>query len=768
MPRRRRAAKNSPSAGATSAPRFGSGKKPSQEKERKKAEQASQAEQGRAVSFTEQAPEGGFAAALRRLTGDFASRPERFFTSSDQDSAQLLDITKELYLFVKSQEVMLGREFSALPELYTEGLDLEQIWEELQLQNRPTLGYMQEAISRLDEMDVDEEEDEEESDDEISETGVESVSGNDSDDSIQFAHGSAALSDDLDDSTVTEKMLFDDDEAQQSSDDGSEDDDEDGEDAGLGKDGDESSEGEEDSALRGSSGSHATGDPNDPDSFFNWDDYEAFADGKEGIEHLMNVVVDDYDQLQEIHDDDDESNGGDKLRHDNNEEVIEYGIDEEEVDPTVDYSKLSYKDFFDPVAILRKKKQMQEEEARKAQEKNTQNRRKGSSDKSPAEGEGEDKEESSVGGDEDEDIIQDQDYHQSDGSGSGGSDDDDSDSGSDASESDEHLSKHEKFQRAMKAKIRELEAGNMKSRGWALNGEVRAQMRPQDSLMDADLEYTRSTKTAPVITPEVTATLEDLIKQRIKDELWDDVERKRPDAGSRRKDKELADLSTEKSKVGLGQIYAQEFEQRFLGAAAPGEEAARKKEEEILVLWKKLNHQLDALSNFHYTPKPKVKEMEVRTNVSAIQMEEVIPMGVSQASAVAPEEVQQKHRGRKGVLMGTEEQTAEERQRARRASKAARRKRRRAKEVDERAVARANPGMGNKYARKKAMEELSRARNVTQASNDDAGVQWTKSADVFGKLQAEARRGIDAIAGGNDRGDKKRRKKSAASAAFKL
>ena len=202
--------------------------------------------------------------------------------------------------------------------------------------------------------------------------------------------------------------------------------------------------------------------------------------------------------------------------------------------------------------------------------------------------------------------------------------------------------------------------------------------------------------------------------------------------------------------------------------AAPGEEAARKKEEEILVLWKKLNHHLDALSNFHYTPKPKVKEMEVRTNVSAIQMEEVIPMGVSQASAVAPEEGQRKKKGRKGVLMGTEEQTAEERQRARRASKAARRKRRRAKEVDERAVARANPGMGNKYAHKQAMEELSRARNVTQASNDDADVRWTKSADVFGKLQAEARRGIDAIAGGSARGDKKRRKKSAGSTAFKL
>ena len=741
MPRRQRRTKNSP-PGATSAPRFGSGKKRAAKRGRAAGAAGEPGEDptkdpvdGLAEDPVE---ESAFASALRRLTNDYASFPEQFFTSSAENSERLLAITKELYLHIKSQEASLGHEFSTLPELYTEGLDLEQVWEELQLQNRPTLKYLKGTFDRLNDMDIDAEEQGEEqsyTDD--------SDDGDDSDDDIQFAGRLGSPSDDLNDSTATEKMVFDNEGEHVDSDDvNSESEAKEDQDLGGSEDevDDVGADDDDQELARDGSGVNL----NDPDAFFNWDDYEAFADGKEGIDHLMNVVVDEYDQLQEIHEDDDSDKS--KRPNEENEDVVEYGIDEEEADPSIDYSKLSYKDFFDPVAILRKKKQMQEDQAKT----------KSGSLRESMEA-SRDVEHDDAHGDESE-------SHSESNSGSESA----SSSGSE-SDPEEPLSKHEQFQRAMKAQIRELEAENTKSRGWALNGEVRAQMRPQDSLMDADLEYTRSTKTAPVITPEVTATLEDLIKQRIKDELWDDVERKRPTGGAGSKTKALADVSTEKSKVGLGQIYAQEFEQRFLGAAAPGEEEARKKEEEILVLWKKLNYQLDALSNFHYTPKPKVKEMEVRTNVSAIHMEEVIPMGVSQASAAAPEEVQQKQKGRKGVLIGTEELTAEERQRARRASKAARRKRRRAKMVDERAIARANPGMGNKYERKKAMEELSRARNVTRAANDDANVRWTKSADVFSKLQADVRSGIDALAGSNGRdGHHKRRKKSAGSIGFKL
>ena len=62
----------------------------------------------------------------------------------------------------------------------------------------------------------------------------------------------------------------------------------------------------------------------------------------------------------------------------------------------------------------------------------------------------------------------------------------------------------------------------------------------------------------------MTATIDEIIKQRIKDGLFDDVVRKaalRP-AAYRPK---AAELSTEKSKHGLGEEYAKEYEQSILG-----------------------------------------------------------------------------------------------------------------------------------------------------------------------------------------------------------
>ena len=61
--------------------------------------------------------------------------------------------------------------------------------------------------------------------------------------------------------------------------------------------------------------------------------------------------------------------------------------------------------------------------------------------------------------------------------------------------------------------------------------------------------------------------------------------------------------------------------------------------EGLLQMWTRLCYSLDSLTNFHYTPKPPTAEMETRTNVASVAMEEAIPMAISDAMQLAPEEV---------------------------------------------------------------------------------------------------------------------------------
>ena len=145
-----------------------------------------------------------------------------------------------------------------------------------------------------------------------------------------------------------------------------------------------------------------------------------------------------------------------------------------------------------------------------------------------------------------------------------------------------------------------------------------------------------------------------MIKQRIRDELWDDVERKVEDKDPKT-NRELDEVSTEKSKVGLGDIYAKEYEENVLGNKSAKDIEKQKLYDEITGIWNELSSKLDAMSNYHFTPKPVVEDIQIKSNVSSIQMEEVLPMGVSAASRFAPEEVFRKKRGREGVLIGEDE-----------------------------------------------------------------------------------------------------------------
>ncbi|TKA83453.1 hypothetical protein B0A55_00536, partial [Friedmanniomyces simplex] len=128
-------------------------------------------------------------------------------------------------------------------------------------------------------------------------------------------------------------------------------------------------------------------------------------------------------------------------------------------------------------------------------------------------------------------------------------------------------SAHERRKAALAEEIRKLEAANVAKREWTLSGEARAADRPLNSLLEEDLEFERAGKPIPVITAEVSESLEALIKRRILAHDFQDLVRRRPDdLATGGKDSKRGRLDYEvddsKSKKGLAEEYEEEHLRR--------------------------------------------------------------------------------------------------------------------------------------------------------------------------------------------------------------
>ena len=87
----------------------------------------------------------------------------------------------------------------------------------------------------------------------------------------------------------------------------------------------------------------------------------------------------------------------------------------------------------------------------------------------------------------------------------------------------------DKIQEELQSKINDLEQSNLSEKSWQVMGEVGGAKRPENSLLEETLEFDVATRPAPVITEETTMTpwtLEGMIKQRVLDKAWDEVQRK--------------------------------------------------------------------------------------------------------------------------------------------------------------------------------------------------------------------------------------------------
>ena len=303
----------------------------------------------------------------------------------------------------------------------------------------------------------------------------------------------------------------------------------------------------------------------------------------------------------------------------------------------------------------------------------------------------------------------------------------------------EGMSSFEKQQQQLQEEIKKLEAELVGEKKWGMKGEVSAKDRPEDSLLDdpttLDLDFERTAKPVPVITQEVSESIEEMIKRRIKEEKFDDLPRRLVTDAPNFRERLKFDLSEEKSSKSLAELYEDEFQGTETNDKEISEEL-QKKHDEISELFNSITYKLDALTSAHFTPKPHhIKEVEIKVTDGApasISMEDAQPLSVSSETALAPQEVfkiQQSvangKEGRKelslksGLSYSKDELSRNDKQRLRRAAK-----RKRSKDFKERKElqsqkakqnsAESTSTSSNKKARKgEVMDTLSKAKNIS-------------------------------------------------------
>ncbi|KXS97961.1 hypothetical protein AC578_3113 [Pseudocercospora eumusae] len=247
-------------------------------------------------------------------------------------------------------------------------------------------------------------------------------------------------------------------------------------------------------------------------------------------------------------------------------------------------------------------------------------------------------------------------------------------------------SAHERRKAQIAEEIRKLEAANVAKRDWQLSGEARAADRPTNALLEEDLEFERAGKPVPVITAEVSESIEELIKRRILAYDFQDLIRRRPDdlatgSGTRRGKLDF-ELDDTKSKKGLAEEYEEEYSKRTdPNYVDVKDEKLEKEQKEIERLWKEVSAQLDSLSSWNFRPKQPAPQMDIRVDAPAITMEDARPSAggdVAGASQLAPQEIykageaasgKDEVTGKSGLPSAREEMSREERKRRRRREK---------------------------------------------------------------------------------------------------
>ncbi|KAM9410476.1 U3 small nucleolar ribonucleoprotein MPP10 [Pholidichthys leucotaenia] len=656
-------------------------------------------------------------------------QPENFLSLQDEVAADFTSLTKTLYDLHKAQEPP-DYKGSPLAELIVENFDEEQIWQELELQNNVVLKHFKRAITEaLSDEKLTLLEEEEDGDEEVS--GLEEEGETEDENTVEEQEEESSVQ--------VKKMVM---EAEKDSE----------EDSDLDFDVDALEKQEKEKEMR-KKGSKVKVVPSEvDDKFFKLSEMESFLDDMDKQEGKEDE--DGIDYFQDLPSDEDEDLNLDEI----------FSSKKQKKKNVKSSRNLKYKDFFDAV---------------NSEPDQTDERSDGKDD---------DVDESQEEGEED----MDDEAHDYDGEEEGDDDDkegrpsksshkkvtfnlsgDEDSEGEDvedifggkakSTEKSESKSSFEKRQEKMSQKIEELEKAALAEKPWQLSGEVTAKTRPENSMLEEDVEFEQASRMAPAITEETTLQLEDIIKQRIKDQAFDDVVRKEKPKEEVFEYKKRLTLEHEKSKQSLVEIYEQEYIKQ---AQQKTEEEENPVHVEIQKLMDALFLKLDALSNFHFTPKPPVPEVKVVSNLPSITMEEVAPVSTSDAALLAPEEIKEKNKA--GDILGDTEKTSTDKKRERRLKKKVKRLKIKRREKWQKLKEANKAGENNKLSKAEVQENLKKVTKGGKATvlKDEGKDKALRSSQAFfSQLQDQVKSQIKSV---KDQSSKKKKNKEVSVSKLKL
>uniref|UniRef100_A0A8C5SET3 U3 small nucleolar ribonucleoprotein protein MPP10 n=1 Tax=Laticauda laticaudata TaxID=8630 RepID=A0A8C5SET3_LATLA len=642
------------------------------------------------------------------LLGAAAGRPEQFLSVQDGLAADFVALTKALYDFHHALrgEAVAG---SPLEQLVVENFDEEQIWQQLELQNHAVLGSLKKAVARnvQDEEkgvlsllpDIEEEEEEDEAGDSEEDMDVEDQAEKEPSSShSEEEEEEEGLDQKRSNSEASKNGPFSD------------------EDSELDFDVDKlEQQTQRSKSIRKKQGTDSLVD----DRFFKLCEMEAALEAEEKEGERENDS-DGIDYFEEILSEDEEE-----------EEEEEFGALKKKAIKSA--RELKYQDYFDPV----------DESSNPLDEKED--------DQNSQSGEGGEEEEG--GGTAESASESAEDMGEMRQTERGKSKDPlkrvtfslpfDSDMEEEtvsfqgkSSKLPEMKSSFEKRQEKMSEKIKSLEEELLKEKPWQLKGEIVGQKRPENSLLEEMLLFDHAVRMAPMVTEETTLELEEIIKRRIKDQAWDDVVRKEKPKEDPFEYKKRLTLDQEKSKLSLAEIYEQEY---LKLNQKKTEEEEKPEHIEIQKMMDSLFVKLDALSNFHFMPKPPVPEVKIVSNLPAITMEEVAPVHISNAALLAPEEIKEKNKG--GDVKTDAEKTPTDKKRDRRKKKLMKRVKLKEKERRQKLLEKKlEPGAKlSKKASEAQLKKLTKEKGTSLLKDDGRDKALKSSKAFFSQLQDQVK-----------------------------